>query len=139
MLVRSRAQLLCLTPWGLEPFYDLCEPEHIPNLYGGHASFPWLRKPKTLGDSGWRRVGPTFHAFGWVYRAPLMRKLLAGLKEQRPPLNPLDVWVWEVMAEHEMLGCALGTKHPLVTTNDAPGGATSVREAQERGVHGRIV
>ena len=51
--------------------------------------------------------GPTFHAFGWVYRAPLMRKLLSSFKKRKPLLNPLDVWVWEVMAAQGMLGCAL--------------------------------
>ena len=128
-------QLLCLTPHGLEPFYDMCNPEHIPGLYGV-ACPPWARRPKALGDSGWKRVGPTFHAFAWVYRAPLMRKLVEATKLRRPPLNPLDVWVWEVMAEHDMLGSALALKTPLVGTNDTPGGAGSlnphaaVRDAQ---------
>ena len=122
-------QLLCLSPHGIEPFYDMCDPEHIPNLHGD-ACPAWARKPRALGDSGWQRVGPTFHAFGWVYRAPLMRKLVAGVSEQQPPLNPLDVWVWEVMAANEMLGCALALKQALVGTSETPGGAGSVREAQ---------
>ena len=131
LLVASAAQqepswqLLCLTPHGLEPFYDLCDPEHIPGLYGD-ACPPWARRPKTLGDSGWKRVGPSFHAFGWVYRAPLMRKLLHAMHEKRVPLNPLDVWVWEIMAAHDMLGGALALKTPLVGTNDTPGGAGSL-------------
>ena len=70
-------ELLCLTPHGLEPFYDLCDPSHIPSLIG-EAAPPWARRPKTLGDSGWQRVGPTFHAFGCVYRAPLIKALLAA-------------------------------------------------------------
>ena len=69
-------------------------------------------------------------AFAWLYRAPLMRKLLGALEQQAPPLNPLDVWVWEVMAANEMLGCALALKQALVGTSETPGGAGSVREAQ---------
>ena len=90
------------------------------------------RKPKRLGDSGWRRVGPTFHAFGWVYRAPLMTKLIEAYRSKQPPLNPLDVWVWEVMARNAMLGCALAPKQWLVGTDDTPGGESSVRESQGR-------
>ena len=127
-------QLLCLTPHGLEPFYDMCTPEHIPSLYG-EAAPSWARKPKTLGDSGWRRVGPTFHAFGWIYRAPLMKQLVGAWKSQAPPLNPLDVWVWEVMATNGVLGKALAPLAPLVGTRDTPGGATSLREQQQ----GRLV
>ena len=56
-----------------------------------------------------------------------MRKLLGALEQQAPPLNPLDVWVWEVMAENGMLGCALAPKVPLVGTSETPGGATSLR------------
>ena len=123
-------QLLVLSPWGLEPFYELCDATHIPGLVGD-ACPSWCRKPKRLGDSGWQRVGPTFHAFGWVYRAPLMRKLVQAYStEHVPPLNPLDVWVWEVMAKHGMLGCALAPKTPLVDTAETPGGAGSVRQAQ---------
>ena len=51
---------------------------------------------------------------------------------QAPPLNPLDVWVWEVMAANDMLGAALATRMPLVMTNDMPGGQGSVRESQGR-------
>lgn len=124
-------QLLLLTPHGLEPFYDLCQPDHIPNLIGD-ACPAWARKPKRLGDSGWKRVGPTFHAFGWIYRRSLMNKLCDAMEAKAPPLNPLDVWVWEVMAANEMLGKALATRVPLVMTNDMPGGLGSVREAQGR-------
>ena len=140
-------QLLVLSPYGLENFYGVMEPARIPSLHG--ANLPkWARTPLRLGDSGWRRVGPTFHAFGWVYRAPLMRKLLDGMRVCSPPLNPLDVWVWEVMAANDMLGCALspvivpdreqsGTpaniaavaefKAALVSTRAIPGGGDSLR------------
>ena len=119
-------QLICLTPWGLEPFYELCEPEHIPSLVGTKAP-AWARKPKLIGETGWKRVGPTFHAFGWIYRRPLMEALLDGLQERSPPLNPLDVWVWEVMAEKDMLWRALAPTTPLVGTRTAPGGGDSLR------------
>ena len=62
-----------------------------------------------------------------------MRKLVAGVSEQQPPLNPLDVWVWEVMAANGMLGGALALKQWLVGTSETPGGAGSVREAQRVG------
>ena len=125
----SEWQLLCLSPHGLEPFYELCEPEHIPCLLGANAP-SWARRPKVLGDSGWRRVGPTFHAFAWLYRAPLMQKLLAGWRAQSPPLNPLDVWVWEVMATNGVLDKALAPIQPLASTRDLPGGAASLRQQQ---------
>ena len=109
--------LLVLSPWGLENFYAMVEPSRIPLLVGaerfgtGGREVPplpaWTRRPTVLGRSGWRRVGPTFHAFGWVYRAPLMELLVEGLRARSPPLNPLDVWVWEVMALHGLLGRAL--------------------------------
>ena len=119
-----------LSPVLLEPFYDLCEPDHIPSLYGD-AVPAWARKPKLIGESGWKRIGPTFHAFGWIYRAPLMRALVNAFdKLLVPKLNPIDVWVWEVLAEAQLLGKALAPKHPLVGTNDMPGGLTSLREAQ---------
>jgi len=121
--------LLCLSPHGLEPFYDLCDPEHIPDLYGAQVP-AWARRPKVLGQSGWKRVGPTFHAFGWIYRAPLMEHLLSSWAAQSPPLNPIDVWVWEVMAAHGVLGKALAPLHPLVSTRDVPGGPGSLREQQ---------
>ena len=54
------------------------------------------------------------------------------MEAKAPPLNPLDVWVWEVMASRDMLKYALATKLPLVMTNDMPGGLGSVREAQGR-------
>lgn len=114
-------QLLVLSPHGIEPFYELLDTTHIPSLVGDAAP-AWARRPKTLGDSGWRRVGPTFHPVAWVYRASLMRALIDGLEQRAPPLNPLDVWVWEVLAQNEMLGLALAPKVPLVLTNDAAAG-----------------
>lgn len=119
-------QLLLLTPHGLEPFYDICNPRDVPSLHG-EAAPAWARRPKILGNSGWKRVGPSFHAFGWIYRSDLMRALLGAYEKCAPPLNPVDVWVWEVMALNGMLGRALAVTTPLVNTNDTPGGETSLR------------
>lgn len=121
-------QLLVLSPWGLEDFYGICDPAHIPGVRGPRRP-TWARRPLPTGDGSWQRVGPTFHAFGWVYRAPLMRALLRGLETCSPPLNPLDVWAWEVMAEHDVLGKALAPGTPLLSTSIMPGGAESLRGA----------
>ena len=56
-----------------------------------------------------------------------MRALLDDWDEQRTPLNPLDVWVWEVMAQRGMLGHALAPAAPLVTCRGIP----SVKDMQE--------
>jgi hypothetical protein len=126
-------QLLALSPVGLEDFYGLCRPQDIPGLYRNTLTPAGLRAPRPLSDSGWMRIGPTFHAFGWLYRRPLMRKLLEAFEAQAPPLNPLDVWVWEVMALHGHLGDALAPERPLVTTRSMPGGADSLRAASGPG------
>lgn len=109
--------LIVLSPWGLEEFYARVEPSRIPSLHGqqrfgpGGCELPplpaWTRRPTRLNATGWRRVGPTFHAFGWIYRDSLMRLLLDGMRARSPPLNPLDVWVWEVMAMNGVLSRAL--------------------------------
>ena len=71
--------------------------------------------PQPLGGgTGWQRVGPTRDAVGWVYSAPLMRELLEAWEAREPPLNPLDVWVWEVMAARGHLQHALAPVEPLV-------------------------
>ena len=125
-------QLLSLSPVDSADFYNVCDPTHIPALFGDAAP-AWARKPKpcpaAAGDStsGWQRIGPTFHAFGWVYKAPLMQALLDAFDEGEPALNPLDVWVWEAMAVNGMLGHALAPTSVLV---DARGGV----KAAERGV-----
>ena len=62
----------------------------------------------------------------------VLQALCDAMEAKAPPLNPLDVWVWEVMASRDMLKYALATKLPLVMTNDMPGGLGSVREAQGR-------
>ena len=126
-------QLLALSPVGLEDFYGLCRPQDIPGLYRNTLTPAGLRAPRPLSDSGWMRIGPTFHAFGWLYRRPLMRKLLEAFEAQAPPLNPLDVWVWEVMVLHGHLGDALAPERPLVTTRSMPGGADSLRAASGPG------
>ena len=70
---------------------------------------------------------------GWVYSAPLMRELLEAWEAREPPLNPLDVWVWEVMALNGMLGAALAPTTPLVLTSETPGSSTSIRTQQNDG------
>ena len=37
-----------------------------------------------------------------------------------PLLNPLDVWVWEVMVKHGHLAHALAPLQPLVSARHAP-------------------
>jgi len=121
-------QLIALSPVGLEDFYALCEPHHVPHLYrGGEPA--GARRPRRIGTSGWNRIGPTFHAFAWIYRRSLMRALLAALQQRLPPLNPVDVWTWEVMAVNGTLGKALAPHRPLVGTRSMPGGHDSLRAA----------
>ena len=123
-------QMIALSPVGLEDFYGLCRPQDIPSLYRGAVPLG-LRTPQPMGpaDSGWMRIGPTFHAFGWLYRRPLMQALLDAFDAAAPPLNPLDVWVWEVMALKGYLRDALAPQRPLVTTRSMPGGSDSLRAA----------
>ena len=65
------------------------------------------RSPEAVGH-GLNRIGPTCKAYAWVYRAPLLRALLAAFDDDgSPPLNPLDIWVWEILSECGMLGHAL--------------------------------
>ena len=46
---------------------------------------------------------------------PLVEKLIDAFERHSPPLNPLGVWVWEVMAANDMLGKALAPSSQLVT------------------------
>jgi hypothetical protein len=77
-------QLLALSPVDCRDFFGICSPEHIPSLAGASPD-ACLRRPVQLGASGWQRIGPTCHAFAWVYRAALMRDLLAALEKARRP------------------------------------------------------
>jgi hypothetical protein len=117
-------QLLVLSPWGMETFFYVMEPARIPSLHAGNLP-SWTRKPQRLGETGFRRVGPTLHAFGWLYRAPLMRALVDAMDALSPPLNPLDVWTWEVMAEHRMLGSAMSPV--IVAEREEPEGVIDTR------------
>ena len=66
-------QLISLAPVDCDDFYQVCDPEHIPSLIG-EAAPAWARRPKLVGpDTDWKKIGPTFHAFGWIFRAPLMQ------------------------------------------------------------------
>ena len=60
-----------------------------------------------------------------------MRKLVKAFEAKSPLLNPLDVWVWEVMAKAEMLGGALAPTTVLVDTNETPGGGGSLNTHHE--------
>ena len=62
----------------------------------------------------WQRCMPTYHAFAWVYRAPLMAKLVQGFDKREPALDPLDIWVWELMAAEGVLDKAICVSKPLV-------------------------
>ena len=47
-----------------------------------------------------------------------MRAAVRSLDLRLPPLNPLDVWVWEVMARHGMLQDAIATSRPMINRCD---------------------
>lgn len=51
-------------------------------------------------------------------RHDLMRAAVRSLDLRLPPLNPLDVWVWEVMARHGMLQHAIATSRPMINRCD---------------------
>lgn len=80
-------QLLALSPADMRDFFGICDPQHIPSLAGASPD-ACLRRPLQLGASGWQRIGPTCHAFAWVYRAPLMRHLLAAMEKARRRHSP---------------------------------------------------
>lgn len=96
---------------------DFCIPEILkaPNtIRKPHfLPSPTPRGPVQLPPC-WQQCPPTYHAFAWIYRAPLMRKLVDGLSRRQPPLEPLDIWVWELMAEQRVLNKALCVEKPLV-------------------------
>jgi len=120
-LVDPEWRLISLAPVDSANFFAVCDPQDIPLLVG-EAAPAWARRPTRIENTDWRRIGPTFHAFGWIYRAPLMQALVDAFDEGTPPLNPLDVWVWEVMASRDMLAHALAPSQPLI---DARGGVQS--------------
>ena len=104
-----------------------CPPEEAAPAPGGHgpgAPRGLLASPQPLGEAGgaggaggapgWQRVGPTCDALGWVYSAALMRDLLGAWEAREPPLSPLGVWVWEVMAARGHLPHVLAPIEPLV-------------------------
>ena len=52
--------------------------------------------------------------------------------ERDPPLEPLDIWVWEVAAAHGMLGRALCLSKPLIQGSAGSAGhIKSVKDAQD--------
>ena len=106
-----------------------CPPEAAPTLCGLGPGAPrsLLASPQPLGEAGgaggalgWQRVGPTRDALGRVYSAALMRDLLSAWEAREPPLSPLGVWVWEVMAARGHLLHALAPVEPLVAARPCP-------------------
>jgi hypothetical protein len=79
-------------------------------------------------SSCWRRCPPTYHAFAWIYRRPLMERCVADFAALDPPLEPLDIWVWEVAAAHGLLGHALCLSQPLI---DKGKNLHSIKEQQD--------
>eukprot|EP00965_Chrysotila_dentata_P202126 6180953-Pleurochrysis_carterae.AAC.3 len=124
-------QLLVLSPVDTDDFVAcISDDAHAPSLLCDRRLRACARTSPNaapLDDSGWRRIGPTCHAFAWIYRAQLMKHLLDGFAQMEPPLNPLDVWTWEVMHEHGMLDLALAPDELLVS---ARRGVGSVKKAQ---------
>ena len=122
-----------LSPVDTAAFLASCSPVQAPTVCGPGAVRSLLRVPQQLGKApgaagapgvtgaaGWQRVGPTRHALGWVYSAALMRDLLCAWDAQDLPLNPLDVWVWEVMASRGHLPHVLAPVEPLVIARPCP-------------------
>ena len=74
--------MLLLTPVDVTDFFSTCQPEHIPTLATWKpADAPATWKPADA--PGWRVAGPTCHAFAWVYRASLVRRLLTAIEQVR--------------------------------------------------------
>jgi hypothetical protein len=127
-------RLLVLSPVDTESFLGtnplnanpVTQPTFVPFVGRLPAECP--RSPQPLADgSGLNRIGPTCHAFAWVYRVPLVRALLSAW-EDGPPLSPVDIWVWEVMDAQGMLGHALAPEKVHVLSRH--GNTNSVKAAQ---------
>ena len=76
-LVDPEWRLISLAPVDSANFFAVCDPQDIPHLVG-EAAPAWARRPTRIENTDWRRIGPTFHAFGWIYRAPLMQAAVLG-------------------------------------------------------------
>lgn len=80
----------------------------------------------------WQRCPPTYHAFGWIYRRPLMEKCVQAFAKREPPLEPLDIWVWEVAAANGMLSQAICLDKPLIQGSAGSAGhIKSVKDEQD--------
>lgn len=104
-------QLLVLSSVDISDFFHSCKREHIPTLIDDPTC---PRHTVFLGESGLRRIGPTFLTTAWVYRASFIRTLLNAFEVRFPPLNPVDVWAWEVLHEQRCLRHALAPAENLV-------------------------
>jgi len=143
-------QLLVLTPinspWD---FYDSLEAELVPDLVDvqgkrrrpSHATAPvygcgsastsveWMDNIAV-----WYRCPPTFHAFGWIYRRELMNVCTEAFIKGSTPFNPLDIWVWEVLAVAGLSDCALAPARSLLDSQGVGKSAPvpSVKEQQDK-------
>lgn len=131
--------ILVLSPVNTPYDFFKGTPAHcIPHILGSRDC---LRAPQPLPKPphhnttrpslppSWRRACPTYHAFAWVYRRPLMEHCVADFAKRDPPLEPLDIWVWEVAALHGLLGHALA---PLPTALiDRGANLHSIKEQQD--------
>ena len=129
-------QLLVLTPVNVP--YDFFRETPARCIPLTLSSTQLIRKPVELKPpspcngsggmhGGWQRCPPTYHAFAWVYRRPLMQKLVDAFVARQPCLEPLDIWVWEVMAQEGMLGKALCPRSPIVDKR----GLASIKDSQD--------
>ena len=97
---------------------DFCIPEILKPGSNAIRKPAFLPSPTPRGPVQlppcWQQCPPTYHAFAWIYRAPLMAQLLDGFRRRQPPLEPLDIWVWELMAQQKVLSKAVCVEKPLV-------------------------
>lgn len=97
-------RLIVLSKVSTERFFRVCTPGHVTKLR--EATFPPFRRPAgTRG--GWDHVAPTLGLELAVYRRALYEAMLGALERLRPPLNPVDVWTWQVLQEEGGLAHAL--------------------------------
>jgi len=113
-------QLIVLNPINQPHDFMACVPcakDTIPHLM---TKIPHMRAGRlevsvsVAPGSGWHRCPPTVHAFGWIYRRPLMEQLVHSFETNFPRHDVHDIWVWEVMAYHKVISSAMCPRVPLV-------------------------
>ena len=108
-----------------QDFFFGCAPEH--NKLCRASANCYQGPPRPVAEGCFHSIGPTFLATGWIYRRPLIKFLLEAFEARTPPLNALDVWVYEVMAQHDLLPTLYATPSALVRPLDI----ASVKEMQD--------